>query len=381
MTSDADPAMKSFVHHNKGRTPRQAHVDLGDLKDDELGRQGFSGRTAQLYRRNDPTTFTAKGDLRIREAKLLDLAAPEFQDPRAHPMVLLENEDCRVAWSRRVEPTPYYFRCADGDIAYFVHMGNGVLETEFGPLEYEAGDYLVVPKAVTHRIVPGGESAFLRIETTGELEVPDYGQLGRHAPFDPTLIGVPEPAVLENAEGSEWEVVIQHDGGYSSIVYDFHPCDVDGWKGDLFPFRFNIRDWNVIMSDTLHLPPTVHQFLGAPGVLVLHFLPRPAEGREGAERVPSYHRNADYDEVAFYHGGSFLGYPLPKGLLAHSPQGLHHGAPQAARDFARANHTEVSRIDWQIIAIDTERPLRPTTEFRETAAARERARKEKAARK
>ncbi len=39
--------MKSFLHLNKGRTPRQAHRDLGDLKDDELGRNAFYGRTAQ----------------------------------------------------------------------------------------------------------------------------------------------------------------------------------------------------------------------------------------------------------------------------------------------------------------------------------------------
>ena len=36
----------------------QAHVDLEGLKDDELGRQGFSGKVAELYRRNDPTAWS-----------------------------------------------------------------------------------------------------------------------------------------------------------------------------------------------------------------------------------------------------------------------------------------------------------------------------------
>lgn len=35
--------MESFITHRKGRTPRQVHRDVEDLKDDELGRYGFTG--------------------------------------------------------------------------------------------------------------------------------------------------------------------------------------------------------------------------------------------------------------------------------------------------------------------------------------------------
>lgn len=357
--------MKSFVHFQKGETPRQAHVDLGPLKDDELGRRGFAGRAAQLYRRHDPTTYRAAGDYRLRELASLDLAPDDASDPRGRPLLLLHNEDCRISLSRRAAPMPFHWRSVDGDTLYFVHRGTGRFETEFGPLGFEPGDYVLLPKAVTHRVVPdGADNVFLVVETPGELEVPDYGPLGRHAPFDPTLLTVPEPEVLVSDDRAEWEVVIQHGGELSSIYYPHHPCDVAGWKGDLFPFKLNIRDWNVVMSDTLHLPPSVHQFLGARGVLVCHFLPRPAEGREGAERLPWYHRNADYDEVAFFHGGSFLGVPLPEGLITHHPQGIHHGPPEAAREMARKTHARFDRLEWKIIAIDTERPLTVAPGFR-----------------
>lgn len=36
--------MKSWIHFSKGQVPHQAHVGVGELKEDELGRQGFSGR-------------------------------------------------------------------------------------------------------------------------------------------------------------------------------------------------------------------------------------------------------------------------------------------------------------------------------------------------
>jgi len=51
--------MESFVHLRKGTTPKRLHADLDGLKDDELGRGGFTGRTANMYRRHDPTAYRA----------------------------------------------------------------------------------------------------------------------------------------------------------------------------------------------------------------------------------------------------------------------------------------------------------------------------------
>ena len=56
-----EPSMESFVHLRKGRTPRRLHADLDGLKDDELGRGGFTGRTANIYRRHDPTAYPVGG--------------------------------------------------------------------------------------------------------------------------------------------------------------------------------------------------------------------------------------------------------------------------------------------------------------------------------
>ncbi len=358
--------MKSFVNLNKGRTPRQAHVDLDGLKDDELGRGGFSGRAAQLYRRNDPTKYRVEGDYRLRNLNGNKLSPADMDDPRGLPLALFENADCRVSISRRREPMPMYARNAAGDESFFVHRGTGSFETEFGTIVYEPGDYVIIPKATTYRVVPRTDDNFFLIcETVDELIVADFGVFGRHAPFDPTLITTPEPQVLASDGRDEWEVLVRHGDDTSSLFYAHNPCDVEGWKGDLFPFKFNIRDWNVIMSDTLHLPPSVHNFMTADGVILCHFLPRPAEGRAGVERVPYYHRNADYDELILYHGGTFLGQELPTGLIAHSPQGIHHGAPEELRELARATHDEIDRVDWQMISIDTRRPLRPTRALRD----------------
>jgi homogentisate 1,2-dioxygenase len=204
------------------------------------------------------------------------------------------------------------------------------------------------------------------IEATDEFRTPPPGPLGRHWPFDPAQVVIPEPAALEDDGRDEYEVRLFHrpvDGAETtSLFYRHHPLDAEGWRGDNFAFTFNIDDYNVVTSDSVHLPAMVHLFMEATGVYVCNFLPKPAEGVAGTERTPWYHRNVDYDEVAFFHGGSLYGIPMPPGLISHAPQGVHHGAPEKARERARRKFDDYSSVDWKVIAVDTRRRLVPSPE-------------------
>jgi homogentisate 1,2-dioxygenase len=358
--------MESFVHLRKGTTPKRMHADLGGLKDDELGRGGFSGRTASMYRRNDPTQFRAVGPLRPTDVLADQLKPSDATDAAGAPLLLFSNPDCRISLSRRAEAMPFYVRYIDGDLLCFVHQGSGRLETEFGPLDYRAGDWIYLPKACTWRQTLYSESTWLMIEATEEFRTPPPGPMGRHWPFDPSLATVPEPAAIEDDDRTEYEVRLMHrpiDGvGTTSLFYEHNPLDVDGWQGDNFPFTFNIEDYNVVTSDSVHLPPMVHLFMQATGVYVCNFLPKPAEGVPGTERTPWYHRNVDFDEIAFFHGGSLYGIPMPPGLISHAPQGVHHGAPEKARERSRRKFDDYSRVDWKVIAVDTRQRLTPSPE-------------------
>ena len=349
--------MESFVQHRKGRTPRQVHRDVADLKDDELGRYGFTGRTAHLYRRNDPTQFRAVGTHTGVDRIVTDLAPTDQNDPAGEPLLMFHNEDCRISLSRRKEAAPFWFRPVDGDELVFVHEGTGYFETEFGRLPYRPGDYVYLPKGCTYRQVPDGASLLLVIEAVDEFRVPEPGVLGRFFPFDSSLVVVPEAEAFDGDGRDEYEVRFRQREGQTSLFYPFHPLDVEGWRGDNFPFTFNIEDYDVITSETVHLPPTVHLFMQATGVYVMNFLPRPAEARKGAERLPWYHRNTDFDEIAFFHGGSMFGVGMPPGLIFHAPQGMHHGIPERARERSRRKFDEFDRVEWQVISIDTRRRL------------------------
>jgi homogentisate 1,2-dioxygenase len=358
--------MESFVHLRKGKTPRRPHADLAGQKDDELGRGGFTGRTANMYRRNDPTAFRTVGPLRPLDVLGDQLKPADATDADGAPLLMFSNADCQVLLSRRTEEMPYFARYVDGDLLSFVHTGSGVFETEFGPLRYRAGDWVYIPKACTFRQIPDTESMLLMIQATDEFRVPPPGPLGRHFPFDPTQATIPDPEPIDDGAGprvdGEYEVRLFHDGGPTSLFYQHHPLDVEGWRGDNFAFTFNISDYHVITSDSVHLPATAHLFMQATGVYVMNFLPKPAEGVPGTERTPWYHRNVDYDEIAFFHGGSLYGIPMPPGLISHAPQGVHHGAPEKARERARRKFDEFDHVDWQVIAVDTRRRLIPSPE-------------------
>ncbi|MFE0752131.1 homogentisate 1,2-dioxygenase [Gordonia sp. NPDC058843] len=349
--------MESFVQLRKGETPHHVHRDLDGLKDEELGRYGFVGRQAQLYRRNDPTKYTSSGPLGMTEVLVDDLRPTDLTDPEGRPLVLFHNEDVRFLLSRRSAAMPFHARNVGGDELFFIHQGTGRFDTEFGTLVYEPGDWVLIPKAVTYRQVPdAGDQAQLIIESVEEFRVPDPGVLGRHHPFDPTVVVIPEPQVYTDG-GPQWRVRLTRRDVQGELVYDHNPCDVAGWKGDYFPFKFNIRDYNPILSETVHLPPTAQIFLQSEGVVVLNFLPRPAESREGVERLPWFHRNADYDEVGLFHAGDLFGVQIPPGLLTHAPQGIHHGPPERARARARRKFADYDRVNWSMMSIDTRRSL------------------------
>src|ERR1700722_17368603 len=105
--------MESFVHLRKGRTPRRLHADLDGLKDDELGRGGFTGRTANMYRRNDPTAYRSVGPLRPIDVLSGGLKPSDATGPHGGQMLIFPNADFQVLLSRRAEPMPFFVRYVD----------------------------------------------------------------------------------------------------------------------------------------------------------------------------------------------------------------------------------------------------------------------------
>ncbi|HNO32755.1 MAG: homogentisate 1,2-dioxygenase [Nitrospira sp.] len=354
----------------QGTAPNQAHVGIPEgLYEDEHGRQGFSGPSSHLYHRRPPTEWSRiEGPLRPRACTCTELPTPDQRIPDGGPVMILQSPDARVCISRRHTTMTHFVRNADGDEMIFVHQGQGRLETDYGLLPYEPGDYLVIPKGTTYRVhvdPAQDDGLFLIVETQAPLTLPERGPLGRHALFDPGVIVAPElgPSPEDATLQREWEVRIRRAGEETRVYYPYYPMDVEGWKGDLWAAKLNVRDFRPVTSPRYHLPPSVHATFHAGGLLISTFAPRPLETDPQALRVPFYHRNIDYDEVLFYHRGEFFSRAgIRAGMLTVHPQGIHHGPhPQAvAASKSKDQTNEVA------VMIESRHPFRVTAEF-ETA--------------
>ena len=344
--------------HSKGKVTKQAHVAIPEgTYEEEHGREAFAGRASHLYRMHPPTAWTRiEGPLRPRAFNLNEVKSEDMTDADAGWELIAGNEDVRLFISRRAEAMPYFLRDADGDVCYFVHRGSGTIETDYGPLTYAQGDYVIIPKGTTHRVVPDvEENFFFIIEGSGEFGIPDRGLMGRHAIFDPGVLVTPEPDPHD--EAGEFEVRVKRDGEFTSLFFAWHPLDVVGWQGDLCPVKLNVLDHRPVYSPSYHMPPSAHCTFENQGFVICSFVPRPLEEDPEVLKVPFYHANIDADEVLFYHSGNYFSRAgIDVGFVTLHPQGVHHGPQPAAIEKSKS----LTRTEEIAVMVETEKPLIPS---------------------
>ena len=341
---------------SQGRCALQPHVRIPEgTYEEEHARQGFFGRASHIYHRHPPTGWLRiEGPLKPHAYQVTQLSGAAF----AQPLMFLGNGDVQLGVAKFKNQMDVFVRNADGDEVRFVHEGSGVLETDYGDMSYQKGDYLVIPRGTTYRLVPQDDNTHLVIESASEVILPDRGMLGRHAQFDPMMMRVPQLPESERATGAnaqgEYEVRIKREGQWTRVFYPWNPMNAVGWKGDLTPWAINVSEIRPIISPRYHLPPSVHTTFVAKNFVICSFLPRPLEDEPGVMKVPFYHRNIDFDEVLFYHAGNFFSREgIAAGAVTWHPQGIHHGPhPNAERNAADKTHTEEIAV-----MVDTSRPL------------------------
>ena len=353
-------------YRSVGDVPRTRHTafrdEAGRLRYEELmGEEGFSSDSSLLYHRGVPSAIvdsqvwelpdlstSPNHPLKPRHLKLHDVEASG--DPVTGRRLVLGNGDVRISYVVAGAPSPYY-RNAVGDECVYVEQGSGTVETSFGVLGYRTGDYVVVPRAATHRWLPAEKSRLYAIEANSHIAPPKrylsrFGQLLEHAPYcERDLHGPSEPLV---DEGADVEVLVKHRGnGPSGLVgtrltYATHPLDVVGWDGCLYPYTFNVEDFMPI-TGKVHQPPPVHQVFEGTNFVVCNFCPRKVDYHEQSIPVPYYHSNVDSDEVMFYVGGDYearKGSGIGIGSISLHPGGYAHGPqPSAIEASIGAAHT------------------------------------------
>jgi homogentisate 1,2-dioxygenase len=165
-----------------------------------------------------------------------------------------------------------------------------------------------------------------------------------------------ERFVAQQADDARWQVRVKRRGAVSTVTYPFNPLDAVGWHGDLSVVRINLRSLRPLMSHRYHLPPSAHTTFVADRFVVCSFVPRPFESDPGAMKVPFFHNNDDYDEVIFYHAGSFFSRDnIHPGMITLHPAGFTHGPhPKALQNvFQQAK----AATDEYAVMVDARDPL------------------------
>jgi homogentisate 1,2-dioxygenase len=374
-------------YRSVGDVPRKRHVVFHDdeggyFAEELMGIEGFSNNSALLYHRRSPSAIVAaeagadgrsaltpNDPLLPMHLRTGDL--PPGGDAVTGRRVLLGNADVVISRASATEPSPLY-RNAIGDELVYVQSGAGVLESVFGAMDVGPGDYVVIPTSATHRWVPVGDEPLelLVIEATGHVQPPKryltvFGQFNEFAPYCERDLRGPSTPLL--VDGTDVDVLVRNRTGLTRYTYASHPFDVIGWDGCLYPYAFNIGDFEPIVG-AIHQPPPVHQTFEGPNFVVCSFVPRLYDFHPDAIKVPYHHANVDSDEVLFYSAGDFMsraGSGIGVGSISLHPAGFVHGPQPGSLEAARPKE----RTEEVAVMIDTFRPLLVSDDARSVADA------------
>ncbi|MBI3721207.1 MAG: homogentisate 1,2-dioxygenase [Fimbriimonas ginsengisoli] len=312
-------------YHRLGKLPRKHHIQFrkpdGGLYAEELfSTIGFSGPMSTMYHINLPTEVSSwedRGSVRphyleeepLRHRHLVTGRMKPCGDAISGRIPLMGNADCQWDQVYVAEQMDSFYKNADGDEVLFIHDGEGELQSNFGTVPFSPGDYLVIPRGVIWRLqFKSLPVRMLAIISFGPVEIPrryrnDLGQLLEHAPYKERDFRPPsELATID--ERKPHRVLIRARHRLTLYTYPYHPFDIVGWDGYVFPFAFSIHDFQPI-TGTVHMPPPTHQTFEGHNFVVCSFCPRMLDTHPEAVPVPYNHSNVDSDEVLFYCNDKF----------------------------------------------------------------------------
>ena len=363
------------IYHKLGKIPPKRHTQFEQSKggiyyEQLFGTVGFDGISSLMYQIYRPTMvkeILSENDISPKiaiqkhlKARLLKgfevLSQDDFLESRTPVLV---NSDVYISLAApRKSMTDYFYKNADCDELIFVHKGSGKLRTQLGNINFEYGDYLLIPRGIIYQIEFDTEDNRLLItESFHPIYTPKryrnhFGQLLEHSPFCERDYKLPENLETHDEKG-DFIIKIKKQGILYEMLYPTHPFDVVGWDGYNFPYGFSIHNFEPI-TGRVHQPPTVHQTFETKTFVVCSFCPRMYDYHPKSIPAPYNHSNIDSDEVLYYVDGDFMSRNnIEKGHITLHPGGIPHGPAPGAYERS-IGHSSTAEL---AVMIDTFRPL------------------------
>ncbi len=366
------------LYHKLGKIPHKRHTTFkkkdGSLYYEQLfGTIGFDGMSSLMYHVNRPTQvkeivkkYSVKPEIaienNIKSYRFHGFNVKPAKDYLESRKIVMTNSDINISLAAPQQSmTDYFYKNTDADEVIFIHRGSGTLKTLLGNLNFEYGDYLVIPRGMIYQLhFDNDDNRLFIVEGYSPIYTPKryrnwFGQLLEHSPFCERDIRRPENLETHNEKG-EFLMKIKKQSDIHELVYAAHPFDVVGWDGYNYPYAFSIHDFEPI-TGRVHQPPPVHQTFEAAGFVICSFCPRLYDYHPEAIPAPYNHSNIDSDEVLYYVDGDFMSRKdIDQGHISLHPAGIPHG-PHPGTYEASIGKKGTEEL---AVMVDTFKPLKLT---------------------
>ena len=266
--------------------------------------------------------------------------------------------------------TDCFFYDADGELLIVPQSGRLRLATEFGLIDVEPQEIVVVPRGVRFRVelVDGTARGYLCENYGAPLRLPDLGPIGSNGLANPRDFLTPT-AWYEDREG-RYQLLAKFMGNLWSAQIDHSPLDVVAWHGNYAPYKYDLRRFNVIGSVSYdHPDPSIFLVLQSqsdtPGVDIIDFVIFPPRilAMEHTFRPPWFHRNVASEFMGLIHGvydAKAEGF-VPGGASLHNCMTGHGPDADTFEKASAADLSTPTRItDTMAFMFETRHVIRPT---------------------
>jgi homogentisate 1,2-dioxygenase len=241
-----------------------------------------------------------------------------------------------------------YFYNADGEMLFVLQQAGLRFWTEFGIIDAEPGEIVVIPRGVKLRIELKGAPArgYVCENYGGSFTLPERGPIGANCLANPRDFLSPVAAYEDKDAPSK--LTVKWGGSLWCTELGHSPLDVVAWHGNYAPYKYDLRRFSPVgplLFD--HADPSIFTTLTAPsetpGTANVDFVVFPERWMvaENTFRPPWYHMNIMSEFMGLIYGvydakpQGFVpgGFSLHNCMLPHGPdaEAFEHASTQELR--------------------------------------------------
>jgi homogentisate 1,2-dioxygenase len=234
------------------------------------------------------------------------------------------------------------FYNADGEMLFVLQLGKLRFVTEFGIIDAEPAEIVIIPRGVKFRVelTDGPARGYICENYGGAFRLPERGPIGANCLANARDFLYPVAAYEE--KDTPTELIVKWGGSLWTTTLPHSPLDVVAWHGNYAPYKYDLRRFSPVGALSFdHPDPSIFSVLTSPSETAgtanidLVIFPERWAVAENTFRPPWYHMNVMSEFMGLIYGvyeARITGF-TPGGISLHNcmlPHGPDHEAFEAA---------------------------------------------------